>query len=170
MRTRILMLCLAGSAWQFDGVRFAFLHPDLHFPAMRNESSCVLRIESAQGSALLAGDVGAVVERLLVHGQAASLRSDVVLLAHHGSDKSSDPAFVAAAQARLAIASSGHGNRFGHPHPRVIERWRRAGAATADTSRDGAVRVRIGDATHIERRRSHHPRLWDAVQRADAAR
>lgn len=162
--------CLAGSAWQFDGVRFAFLHPDLHFPAMRNESSCVLRIESAQGSALLAGDVGAVVERMLVHGQAASLRSDVVLLAHHGSDKSSDPAFVAAAQARLGIASSGHGNRFGHPHPRVIERWRRAGAATADTSRDGAVRVRIGDATHIERRRSHHPRLWDAVQRADAAR
>ncbi len=162
--------CLGGSRWDMDGVRFEFLHPGLHFPAMRNESSCVLKIASAQGSALLAGDIGEVVERMLVHDRAAALRSDVVLVAHHGSDKSSDPAFVAATGARLAIASTGHGNRFGHPHPRVMQRWRDAGAATADTARDGAVRIRISDATHIERRRSDHPRLWDAVRRADAAR
>lgn len=162
--------CLAGSTWAFDGVRFSFLHPHLHFPAMRNESSCVLRIESAQGSALLAGDIGAVVERMLVHDQTGSLRSDVVLLAHHGSDKSSDPAFVAAAQARMAVASTGHGNRFGHPHPRVMQRWRDAGAITADTARDGAIRIRISDQPHIERHRSRHPRLWDAVRRADAER
>jgi len=162
--------CIAGTQWQVDGVRFRFLHPDAHFPPMRNESSCVMRVESAQGSALLAGDIGAVVERMLVHDQPSSLRSDVVLLAHHGSDKSSDPAFVAAAQARLAIASSGHGNRFGHPHPRVMQRWAEAGAATADTARDGAIRIRIGDDAHIERRRSSQPRLWDAVRRADADR
>src|SRR5690606_11030653 len=95
--------CVAGTQWEFDGVRFGFLHPDLHFPDMRNESSCVLRIESTHGSALLAGDIGEVVERMLVHDQAPLLRSDVVLVAHHGSDKSSDPAFVAATQARLAV-------------------------------------------------------------------
>src|SRR5690606_36023995 len=39
--------CMAGSEWALDGVRFRFLHPDLHFPRFRNESSCVLRIETA---------------------------------------------------------------------------------------------------------------------------
>jgi len=162
--------CIAGTQWQSDGVRLRFLHPHRHFPAMRNESSCVLRIESAQGAALLAGDIGAVVERMLVHDQADALRSDVVLLAHHGSDKSSDPAFVAATGTGLAVASSGHGNRFGHPHPRVMQRWSAAGAATADTARDGAIRIRIGDGAHIERRRSRHPRLWDAVRRGEPDR
>src|SRR5690606_16173231 len=162
--------CLAGTQWEFDGVRFGFLHPHLHFPAMRNESSCVLRVESTQGSALLAGDIGAVVERMLVHDQAPLLRSDVVLAAHHGSDKSSDPAFAAATQARPAVASTGPGHRSCHPHPRVMQRWSDAGAGTADTARDGAVRIHISDGTHIERRRSSHPRLWDAVRRADAAR
>ena len=162
--------CMAGTQWQFDGVRLRFLHPHRHFPAMRNESSCVLRIESAHGAALLAGDIGAVVERMLVHDQAGALRSDVVLLAHHGSDKSSDPAFVAATGAGLAVASSGHGNRFGHPHPRVMQRWSMAGAETADTARDGAIRIRIGDGAHIERRRSRHPRLWDAVRRGEPDR
>jgi len=162
--------CLAGTQWEFDGVRFVFLHPGLHFPDMRNESSCVLRVESTHGAALLAGDIGEVVERMLVHDQAPLLRSDVLLVPHHGSDKSSDPAFVAATQPRLAVASTGHGNRFGHPHPRVMQRWADAGADTADTARDGAVRIHISDRTHIERHRSHHPRLWDAVRRADAAR
>jgi competence protein ComEC len=161
---------MAGTQWQFDGVRLRFLHPHRHFPAMRNESSCVLRIESAHGAALLAGDIGAVVERMLVHDQPDALRSDVVLLAHHGSDKSSDPAFVAATGTGLAVASSGHGNRFGHPHPRVMQRWSAAGAATADTARDGAIRIRIGDGAHIERRRSRHPRLWDAVRRGEPDR
>ncbi len=162
--------CLAGTRWEIDGVRFSFLHPDLHFPAMRNESSCVLRVESAQGAALLGGDIGAVVERMLVHDQPRALRADVVLLSHHGSDKSSDPAFVAATGARLAVASTGHGNRFGHPHPRVLQRWTDAGAATADTARDGALRIRIGDHAHIARHRAAHPRLWDAVRRADTRR
>ena len=163
--------CLAGTQWQADGVRFRFLHPDLHFPAMRNESSCVLRVESVHGTVLLTGDVGRVVERLLVHADSDALRADAVLLAHHGSDGSSDPAFIAATGATLALASAGHGNRFGHPHRAVVRRWTDAGAEVAVTSRQGALRVRLRrDGRHIEARREAQPRPWDAVRRADRAR
>ena len=88
--------CVAGAAWTWDGVRFRFLHPGRYFPYLGNEASCVLKVETAHGSLLLPGDIGAIVERGLVHRDAASLRADVVVLPHHGSAGSSDPAFVAA--------------------------------------------------------------------------
>src|SRR5690606_11097132 len=128
--------CLAGSRWQADGVEFRFLHPDVHFPSMGNESSCVLRIASEHGSTLLAGDVGAVVERMLVHDHPAALASDVVLVAHHGSGGSSDPALVDATAPRVALVSAGHGNRSGHPQPEVVRRWETAGAQVPLSARE----------------------------------
>lgn len=174
-----LQACEAGREWRWDGVRLRFLHPPAHFPYLRNESSCVLRIDSAHGSALLTGDIGEVVERDLLRralrSPAQRLRADVVLVAHHGSAGSSDPDFVRATGARYALVSSGHGNRYGHPRADVLERWRRAGAQVADTAADGALRVRLrappqgaGRAAglSLETRRQAQPRLWDATRRA----
>lgn len=173
-----LQACEAGREWRWDGVRLRFLHPPAHFPYLRNESSCVLRIDGAHASALLTGDIGEVVERDLVRraaqAPAETLRADVVLVAHHGSGESSDPAFVRATGARYALVSSGHGNRFGHPRPQVSQRWRRAGARVADTGADGALRIALrapdgaggGTGLRLESRRQTHPRLWDASRRA----
>jgi competence protein ComEC len=160
--------CRTGVQWHWDGVRFRFLHPPEYFPYLANESSCVLRIETAHGVALLTGDIGDVVERDLLRRDAAALRAEVVLVAHHGSGESSDPGFVAATGARHALVSAGYGNRFDHPRPEVVDRWRQAGAEVHDTARDGALRVRlqVGGAT-VEARRQSHPRLWDAVQRRE---
>lgn len=161
--------CLAGTHWHADGVEFRFLHPDVHFPSMGNESSCVLRIASAYGSALLASDVGAVVERMLVHDHPGALVSDVVLVAHHGSGGSSDPALVEATAPRVALVSAGHGNRFGHPQPEVVQRWEMAGAQVPVSAREGAVRVRLArGGLQLEARRRMQPRLWDAARRDDA--
>jgi competence protein ComEC len=158
--------CLAGSSWTMDGVRFAFLHPDVHFPPFRNEASCVLRIETAHGALLLTGDIGEVVERSLARSQPDAVRADVVLMAHHGSRHSSDAGFVAATGAGHAIASAGHGNRFGHPHPDVLRRWERAGAEVASTAESGALRIRMQrDGVRIHARRQTHRRPWDAAHR-----
>ncbi|HST45905.1 MAG TPA: DNA internalization-related competence protein ComEC/Rec2, partial [Luteimonas sp.] len=158
--------CLAGRRWQADGVTFRFLHPPPHFPYLRNESSCVLRVETAHGAALLTGDIGAVIELGLVARQAHAIAADVVVVAHHGSAESSDAAFVAATGARHALVSSGHGNRFGHPHPDVLTRWHLAGADTISTAEGGALRVRLeAGGPRLEWRRATHPRLWDAARR-----
>lgn len=159
--------CVAGTQWRWDGVRFRFLHPPRYFPYLDNESSCVLRIETAQSRvALLTGDIDAVVERDLVRRDPAALRADVVLVAHHGSRTSSDPAFIAATGARQALVSAGHGNRFHHPNPATVQRWQTAGAGVSDTLDAGALRVRLqaGGVT-VETWRRSHPHLWDAVQR-----
>lgn len=158
--------CLAGQQWQWDGVRFRILHPGLHFPYLGNEAACVLRIESTHGSALLAGDVGHYVERKLLAEQPAALRSDVVVVAHHGSAGSSAPEFVAATGARLALVSSGADNRFGHPRAQVVRRWCGAGAEVLDSARSGAIRVWLtATGVQLREQRSAQPRPWDAVRR-----
>ncbi len=165
-----LKSCRAGDAWNWDGVRFRFLHPPPHFPYLRNESSCVLRIETSHGAALLVGDIGEVVERDLVRRDADDLRADVVVMAHHGSGTSSDPAFVSATRARHALVSAGYGNRYHHPHRAAVHRWETSGAAVASTLDGGALRMRLDDGGGApEPRRRSHPRLWDAVQRQQRA-
>ncbi|QSX76070.1 DNA internalization-related competence protein ComEC/Rec2 [Lysobacter arenosi] len=158
--------CVAGQAWDWDGVHFRFLHPAPYFPYLGNEASCVLRIEAAGASALLTGDIGEAVERILLRRDPAALRADVVSVPHHGSVGSSDPGFVAATGARHALVASGHGNRFGHPKPAIVDRWVRAGAQVHDTARAGALRVRLQrGGVSVESRRQAQPRLWDAAQR-----
>jgi len=158
--------CLAGTSWEVDGVRFRFLHPTMHFPYIRNEASCVLRVESAHGAALLMGDVGGIVEREIMRRDPGSIPADVVVTGHHGSRTSSDPTFVNATGAGHALMSAGYGNRFGHPHEQVEYRWSRAGAQVLSTASGGALRIRLVDGgPRAEQRRLAQPRLWDAQRR-----
>lgn len=166
--------CIAGTAWDWDGVGFRYLHPTPFFPYLGNEASCVLRIGTAHGSVLLTGDIGEVVERGLVHRAAEdpadAIEAEVVLVAHHGSGSASDPTFIAATGARHALVSNGHGNRFGHPKPDVVARWQAAGASVRTTADGGALTVRLAPGgPRVETRRAAHPRLWDAERRAENA-
>lgn len=166
--------CVAGEQWDWDGVTFRFLHPPPYFPYLGNDASCVLRISGKHGNALLLGDVGQVIERDLVRRSRldpdAAINADVVLVSHHGAATGSDPALVEASGAKLAIMSSGHGNRYGHPRAEVVQRWEAAGATTPDTAREGALVVRIGaGGISLETRRAARPRLWDAARRDDRA-
>jgi competence protein ComEC len=157
--------CLAGASWRWDSVTFRFLHPPPDFPYLGNEASCVLRIETEHGAALLTGDIGEVIESRLLRIDPAAVRADVVLVAHHGSRGSSDSGFVAATGARYALVSAGYGNRFRHPNQAVVERWQRAGASTLSTIDGGALRIRLAaDGISAQTRRKRHPRLWDAMR------
>ncbi len=162
--------CAAGQRWHWDGVAFEFLHPPPSFPYLRNESSCVLRVQSQYGALLLTGDIGEVIEEGLVKRQRTQLRAEVVVAPHHGSAGSSQAAFVAATQARLLLVSAGHGNRFGHPRAEVVERWRNAGAEVLGSADSGALRVWLGEqGLQLRERRRARPRLWDAAERVRTA-
>lgn len=162
--------CEAGERWQWDGVVFSFLHPGLAFPYLRNESSCVLRVETAHGAMLLTGDIGEVIEQRLLRDTPQALRADVVVAPHHGSAGSSRPGFVEATGARLVLISAGHGNRFGHPRRDVVRRWEDAGAEVITTAEAGAARVWLGrDGLQLRAYRHWRGRLWDAAGRARTA-
>ncbi len=162
--------CHAGQSWQWDGVTFRVLHPPPDTPQSTNDSSCVLRIETAQGAVLLAGDIEKRSEALLVQHAGALLAAEAVVVPHHGSASSSTPAWVAAVAPRLAIVSAGHRNRFGHPRAEVVARWQAVGAEVLNTSESGAVRVWLGrEGLQVREQRVFERRWWDAAERSRSA-
>ncbi|MBL8385494.1 MAG: DNA internalization-related competence protein ComEC/Rec2 [Burkholderiales bacterium] len=138
--------CLAGQAWEWDGVRFGFLHPaasDLAAAVARdNARSCVLSVEAHGRRILIAADIEADVEGRLVAG-GSRLSSDLLVVPHHGSRTSSTEPFLDAVAPRMAIIPVGYRNRFRHPHGDVLQRYAARGIAITRTDHDGAVLVRI---------------------------
>jgi competence protein ComEC len=133
--------CETGQAWQWDGVDFEVLHPraeDYQRRLKPNALSCVLRVRGVQGTALLAGDIEREQEAALLRSMGEALRSDMVLVPHHGSRTSSTSNFVAAVSPRVAVVQAGYRNRFGHPVAEVVERWQGQGATLVSTPVCGA--------------------------------
>jgi competence protein ComEC len=155
--------CFAGREWQWDGVKFKWLHPGADAPPLSkrtNEASCVLRIEAAGGSVLLAGDIEKGSEQALLKQGRLQL-ADVLLVPHHGSGTSSTPEFVAAVAPRHAVFSVGYRNRFGHPKAEVWARY--ASASRERTDRDGALTFRFNQAgVTFQSTREARRRYWQA--------
>ena len=119
------------------------VHPSPHVDAGDgtevNDTSLVLRATTPLGRILLPGDAEAESqESLLASG--ADLRADVLKVPHHGS-RSSLPAFVTAAHARLALVSVGQGNSYGHPNPAMTGLLAGTGALVRRTDQSGDLAV-----------------------------
>jgi competence protein ComEC len=70
------------------------------------------------------------------------LLSAVVFKAgHHGSDTSSIRLFLTAVAPDIAVISSGVDNRYGHPHPDVLNRLSESGAAVLRTDELGTIEL-----------------------------
>ncbi|MDO8374651.1 MAG: DNA internalization-related competence protein ComEC/Rec2 [Polaromonas sp.] len=161
--------CVAGQRWQWDGVDFEVLHPatgDYATPARSNAMSCVLRLSNGSRSALLAGDIELAQEQRLV-AAGAPLRADVLLVPHHGSKTSSSAAFLDAVQPTLALAQAGYRNRFGHPAPPVLARYRERGIAVVTSPLCGAATWASQHPAEIRCQRQAALRYWQ--HRMDAA-
>jgi competence protein ComEC len=167
--------CEAGQRWTWDGVRFAVLQPTAALyaaPASKpNDLSCVVRIDSDYGSALLTGDLEARGELELVVGDPSALKADVLLVPHHGSRTSSTAAFIASVAPEIAVYTPGYRNRFGHPRPDVVARYDRAGVHSYRTDHDGALTFTFapGSPRTPRAERAHDRRYWrDAPVRGEA--
>lgn len=155
--------CEAGMQWEWDGVRFEFLHPLVgdyeREVGKSNDMSCVLRVASHSGTMLLTGDIEARSEKALLARGAERLRADVMLVPHHGSRTSSTPEFIAAVGAKDVIVPVGYRNRFRHPHPMVLARY--SATNVYRTDRDGAVTVEYsGSGITLAGVRHEYRRYW----------
>ncbi len=110
-----------------------------------NEESLVLKIGMGDQAALLTGDIEQEGEASLLQIHAA-IQAQVLKVPHHGSRTSSSPAFIAAVRPEVALVSAGYRNRFHHPHPEVVDRYRRLGVRLLRTDLHGAVAVEMTPA------------------------
>ncbi len=156
-------LCRAGYSWEWDGVNFQILHPEPTSPWAGNNSSCVLKIEAAGRSLMIPGDIGKKVERRLVEKRRDRLKSDMVIIPHHGSKSSSSIGFIQAVSPVYAFVSTGYLNRYGFPNAEVVARWSSAGAKVLNTAELGAIELEIaanGSISAPIRHRLQRLRYW----------
>jgi competence protein ComEC len=116
--------------------------PDQDESSRQNDSSLVIMIQVAGLRLLLTGDVEPPGQQA-IRGTGADLRADVLKIPHHGSAQQ-DPAFFAATHARLAIASAGAHNDYGHPAPRTVQLVQSLGMTLLRTDQHGSVAIRLG--------------------------
>jgi beta-lactamase superfamily II metal-dependent hydrolase len=91
---------------------------------------------------------------------ASLLRAEVLLVPHHGSKTSSSDAFLDAVQPSLALVQAGYRNRFGHPAPVVLERYRFRGVPVADSPHCGAAHWQSALAPQFTCQRELARRYW----------
>ena len=133
--------CEAGQRWEWDGVRFAVLHPlaaDYEAGRKTNAMSCLLRISNGAHTALLAGDIELAQEARL-SANPESIKADLLLVPHHGSKTSSSAVFLDAVAPHFALVQSGYRNRFGHPADVVIDRYQEREIEVRDSPHCGAM-------------------------------
>ena len=140
--------CEAGARWRWDGVEFAVLHPSREIYAetrkrKENDRGCVVRVSTQAYSVLLAADVEARAEAEMLARDGTALRSDVLLIPHHGSKTSSTPAFIDAVAPAIGLLSVGYRNRFHHPNPGVVARYAVRGVELHRTDREGALHITL---------------------------
>lgn len=131
----------AGDVERIGEVRLRILHPplpDWERQRVRNEDSIVIDVRIGDVSVLLPGDVGKEGETALLP-LVSPAPITIVKAPHHGSATSSTPALLAALRPEAVVFSAGRNNRFGHPAPSVVSRYRALGAWMFSTADDGAV-------------------------------
>ncbi len=157
--------CVAGQQWQWDGVQFEVLHPqvaDYDRGLRPNAISCVLRVSNGAQTALLTGDIEQAQEAALVAGDAPTggLKADLLLVPHHGSKTSSSDAFLDAVQPRVALVQAGYRNRFGHPAEPVLARYQARGIQVVDSPQCGAAWWRSAAPQQVDCQRETAQRYW----------
>ncbi|MCL0046433.1 DNA internalization-related competence protein ComEC/Rec2, partial [Dehalococcoidales bacterium] len=86
-----------------------------------DNNGVVLRISMGEVSFLLTADIMWEAEWELIR-QRTNLTSTVLKVAHHGSDTSTSPEFLAVVNPQIAVISVGKDNPFGHPSDEVMAR------------------------------------------------
>jgi competence protein ComEC len=104
-----------------------------------NNSSLVIRADTAAGRVLLSGDVELEAQADLLADH-ADLRADILKVPHHGS-RYSLPQFLEQVSPRIALVSVGQGNPYGHPSKTTLDTLAAAGALVARTDTDGDTAV-----------------------------
>ncbi|MDO7212007.1 DNA internalization-related competence protein ComEC/Rec2 [Acinetobacter nosocomialis] len=158
--------CHQGQQWQYPELDIQILWPkekDLAFVhSEQNQYSCVVYLHfkgiSDYQNFLIMGDAGWEAEYELLKDY-PSLKVDVLVLGHHGSKHSSAYDFLATLKPKLAIASAGFDNRYGHPSQEVIKRLKALHIPLKSTVEQGTLSFVLENQKMILHNRRFE-RLW----------
>lgn len=177
--------CVAGQQWQWNKVFFSVLWPTHEYikatqakadtvnsaqaAALINSNnlSCVLLIRYQSISILLAGDIEKSIEKQLIERQLIPNNINVLLAPHHGSQTSSHKNWIDYLNPEYVIFSTGYKNSYGHPHKKVMKRYKKNNATLLNTANDGAIEfvIDVDKSLSVHRSRLVNRHYWYDVDR-----
>ena len=125
-----------------------------------NANSVVTRLDYGDFSMILTGDAEAETEaRIMKSG--ASVKAKVLKVGHHGSKYASSEEFLRAGGFESAVISDGGDNRYGHPSPEALERFRALGIKIYRTDLQGEITITTrGQGYQIQTARAATGDIW----------
>ena len=157
-KTKILLPSDLYKGRDISGVKIELLHPPPGWKRSgssyedrdQNNNSLVLKITYNGTSFLFPGDIETQSEETLLSNDRSALKSNILLVPHHGSKNSSTMPFLKAVSPEICVISSGSGNRFGFPHKETIKRLIETGCRIIRIDEAGAVQVIVGGTDRYE--------------------
>lgn len=110
-----------------------------------NDSSIVLKLTYGNNSFLLTGDATSNVEKTLLN---YNIKSDVLKVAHHGSNYSSTDEFLDVVSPKYAVISVGKNNSYNHPSNSTLKKLNDRNIKLYRTDLDGTIKF-ISDGENI---------------------
>lgn len=110
-----------GDSFQLADANFTVLSGGELDTENANDRSIVIRLEYKNNSFLFMGDAEEALELKVISGN-LEYKSDVLKVAHHGSNTSTTSTFLKAIEPDYAIISCGVNNNYGHPCKSVMRR------------------------------------------------
>lgn len=148
---------LYNGPWTID-----FIHPGPHLPDLGASSSCVVRIQQADITLLLAGALDGAGEKHLISVY-PELQGQIVILGQSGHKNSGTLEWLEHLDPELVLVSVSDNDRFGRPHPELLSRLSSQQAAVLATASCGGVSLRVDASNgswHAQAVVRQHPRFW----------
>lgn len=104
-----------------------------------NDSSIISYFTYDHLNYLFMGDASKEIEKQLM--DAYDLKADVIKVGHHGSNTSSDAAFLDSLDCKIALISAGYKNKYDHPSTETLKTLDHLNIHTFYTSTDGSIAI-----------------------------
>ena len=126
----------------YDNTQFEFFQCESVQPGLdANDNSLVFKLKFKTFYMLFPGDIMETREGLLARAVQQHPGARILLAPHHGSNTSSTKVFLDKVHPESVIISCGFDNRYGFPHPDVLDRYRQKGIRIFRTDAHGAVTI-----------------------------
>lgn len=104
-----------------------------------NDSSIISYFTFDHLNYLFMGDASKEIEKQLM--DTYDLKADVIKVGHHGSNTSSDAAFLDSLDCKIALISAGYKNKYDHPSTETLKTLDHLHIHTFCTSTDGSIAI-----------------------------
>lgn len=104
-----------------------------------NDSSIISYFTYDHLNYLFMGDASKEIEKQLM--DAYDLKADVIKIGHHGSNTSSDAAFLDSLDCKIALISAGYKNKYDHPSTETLTTLDHLHIHTFCTSTNGSIAI-----------------------------